>query len=306
MGMSQSYGNRDDRESSKTLRHALDQGVNFLDTADIYGEGHNEAMVGAVVRERRHEVVLATKFGFVTRDSKLEIDGSPEYVRQACDASLRRLRLEVIDLFYLHRVDPRIPIEDTIGAMAELARAGKVRFLGLSEVSAATLRSAHRIYPITAVQSEYSLVTRDPEQEILPACRELGVAMVPFCPLGRGLLTGQIQYAKPFAGTDARHHLPRFQGKNLRRNLELARRFESIAAEKGCRPPQLALAWLLAKGADLVPIPGAKKRGHLDENIAALTVELTASDLERIETAMPPGAVAGERHNEDAMRFIDR
>jgi len=306
MGMSRSYGDRDDRESAKTLHLALDLGVNFLDTADVYGAGHNEQLIGAFVRRRRSEVILATKFGFVSRGGKTAVDGRPEYVHQACEASLRRLGVDVIDLFYLQRLDPHVPIEETVGAMAELVRSGKVRFLGLSEVSAATIRRAHRVHAISAVQSEYSLVTRDPETEIFPACRELGIAFVPFCPLGRGLLTGQIKNNEPFAAHDPRTLLPRFQKDNLQRNLQLAGALQRIAAAKECQPAQLALAWMLGKGDNLVPIPGANRRSHLEENVGAAAIEITAEELKRIEAAVPPGAVAGARHTEDAMGFIDR
>jgi aryl-alcohol dehydrogenase-like predicted oxidoreductase len=308
MGMSQSYGTRDDEESVATIDRALELGVNFLDTADTYGAGHNEEFVGRAIAGRREEVVLATKFGFIWDEGgkPVGVDGSPRHVHEACDASLRRLGVEVIDLYYLHRVDPRVPIEETVGAMSELVSRGKVRFLGLSEVSRETLRRAHSVHRIAALQSEYSLWTRDVESEVLPACRELGVGFVPFSPLGRGFLTGQIKNPEDFPEGDMRRSLPRFQGENFQKNIELVGEIEKIAAEKGCTPAQLALAWVLAQGDDIVPIPGTKRRKYLEENIGALEVALSADDLRRIEETMPREAIAGQRYPEDMMRMVNR
>jgi len=308
MGMSQSYGTRDDDESLATIHRALELGIDFLDTADTYGAGRNEEFVGRAIAGRRNDVVLATKCGFVWDENGKPrgIDGSPQHVREACEASLSRLRVEVIDLYYLHRVDPRVPIEETVGAMSDLVSEGKARFLGLSEVSTETLRRAHSVHTIIALQSEYSLWTRDVEAEILPACRELGVGFVPFSPLGRGFLTGQIKSPEDFPEDDMRRHLPRFQGENFHRNIELVKQVEKIAAEKGCTPAQLALAWVLAQGDTIVPIPGTKRRKYLEENVGALEVELSADDLQRIEEAMPQGAIAGPRYSEDMMRLVDR
>ncbi len=306
MGMSQSYGSRDDEESVRTLYHALDLGINFLDTADIYGEGHNEELVGRAIRDRRAEVFLATKFGFVSKEErKFGVDGRPEHARRACEASLKRLGTDVIDLYYLHRVDPLVPVEETLQAMAELVSAGKVRFLGLSEVSAETLRRAQAIHPIAALQSEYSLWTREAEANALPACRELGVGFVAFSPLGRGMFTGKIKSADTFSEKDARRNFPRFQGENFERNLALAGRVEQIADEKRCAPAQLALAWMLSQGDDLIPIPGTKRKAYIEENLGALAVELTAADIARISEIAPPGAAAGNRYNEDAMKLVD-
>lgn len=305
MGMSHAYGERNDEESIATIHRSLDLGVNFLDTADIYGTGDNEELVGKAIRDRREEVFLATKFGLSWGKDKMPqgVDGRPEYVRTAIDASLRRLRVDVIDLYYLHRVDPNTPIEETVGAMAELVRQGKVRFLGLSEVSSATLRRAHSVHPITALQTEYSLWTRDVEAEILPTCRELGIGFVPFSPLGRGFLTGQIKSTQDFPEDDIRHKLPRFQGDNLQRNLELVQHIEKMAAEKGYRPAQLALAWVLAQGNDIIPIPGTKRQTYLEENIAALNLVLTEDDLKRIDEVAPQDVAAGLRYPEAMMRM---
>ena len=309
MGMSQSYGdfNGKDEESIATIHRALDLGVNFLDTADVYGTGHNEELVGKAIRDRRDDVFLATKFGLAWGKDKLpqDVNGKPEYVREACEASLRRLGVDAIDLYYLHRVDPNTPIEETVGAMAQLVQQGKVRFLGLSEVSAATLRRAYSVHPITALQSEYSLWTRDVEAEILPTCRELGIGFVPFSPLGRGFLTGQIKSTQDLTEDDMRHKLPRFQGDNFQRNLELVQRIEEIAAEKGYKPAQLALAWVLAQGDNIIPIPGTKRQTYLEENIAALDLVLSEDDLKRINEVVPQDSVAGLRYPEALMRTVN-
>lgn len=308
MGMSEFYGPADERESIATIHRALDLGLNFLDTADVYGMGRNEELVGKAIRERRAEAVLATKFGNVRgKDgSWVGVNGKPEYVRAACEASLRRLGVEVIDLYYQHRVDPETPIEETVGAMAELVRQGKVRFLGLSEASAASIRRAAAAHPIAALQSEYSLWTRDPETEVLPTCRELGIGFVPYSPLGRGFLTGRIKSSGDLSPGDYRHNSPRFQGENLDRNRALARLVEEIAKEKRCSAPQLALAWLLAKGEDIVPIPGTKRRERLEENAGALDVTLTPEELARIDAAFPPGIAAGARYPDPAMKAVNR
>lgn len=309
MGMSQSYGdfNGKDEESIATIHRALDLGVNFLDTADVYGTGHNEELVGKAIRDRRSEVFLATKFGLAWGKDRLpqDVNGKPEYVREACEASLRRLGVDAIDLYYLHRVDPNTPVEETVGAMAQLVQQGKVRFLGLSEVSAATLRRAYSIHPIAALQSEYSLWTRDVEAEILPTCRELGIGFVPFSPLGRGFLTGQIKSTQDLTEDDMRHKLPRFQGNNFQRNLELVQRIEEIATEKGYKPAQLALAWVLAQGDKIIPIPGTKRQTYLEENIAALDLVLSEDDLKRIDEVVPQGSVAGLRYPEALMRTVN-
>ncbi|HEY6119681.1 MAG TPA: aldo/keto reductase [Pyrinomonadaceae bacterium] len=309
MGMSEFYGQADEAESLATIRRALDLGLTFLDTADVYGPYKNEELVGRAIRGRRNEVVLATKFG-ITRDAVdpnlRGINGRPEYVRAACEASLRRLGIDEIDLYYQHRVDPNTPIADTVGAMARLVEEGKVRFLGLSEAGADTLRRAHGVHPITALQSEYSLWTRDPEDEILNLCRELGVGFVAYSPLGRGFLTGQFKRFEDLPADDYRRNSPRFQGENFQKNLELVTRIEQIAREKGCRPAQLALAWILAQGEDIVPIPGTKKRKYLEENIAALDVELTMEDIRRIDDVFPRGAAAGPRYPEAMMKSVGR
>mgnify|MGYP002866178509 CR=1 FL=1 len=307
MGMSEFYGPRDDVESVATIHRALDLGVNFLDTADIYGCGENEKLVGRAIKDRRSEVVLATKFGNV-RDAQgkfLGVNGRPEYVRACCDASLQRLRVEIIDLYYQHRVDPQVPIEDTVGAMSELIRAGKVRFLGLSEAAPATLRRAAAVYPIAALQTEYSLWTRDVEAEILPTCRELGIGFVPYSPLGRGFLTGRFAKADDLPADDFRRHHPRFQGENFERNLGLVERMRAIAGEKGCTPSQLALAWLLAQGPDVVPIPGTKRRAYLEENAGATAVALAPGDLAHLADAAPVGWAAGPRYPEGGMRTVN-
>jgi aryl-alcohol dehydrogenase-like predicted oxidoreductase len=305
MGMSEFYGTTDEGEAIATIHRALELGIDFLDTADMYGRGANEKLVGKAIGDRRHQVVLATKFGNVRNDDgSREVRGDAEYVRQACDASLERLGLDHVDLYYQHRVDRRVPIEETAGAMAELVEAGKVRHLGLSEASSETIRRAHAVHPMAALQSEYSLWTRDPEDGVLETCRELGIGFVAYSPLGRGFLTGQIRSADGFAEGDFRGHLPRFQGENLQRNLELVARVEEIAEEKGSTPGQIALAWVLSRGDDVVPIPGTKRRAYLEENAEAADIELTTEELERLEQAFPQGAAAGDRYPD--MSTIDR
>jgi aryl-alcohol dehydrogenase-like predicted oxidoreductase len=308
MGMSEFYGPGDEAEAIATIHRALDLGVTLLDTADMYGVGRNEELVGRAIRGRREQVVLATKFGNVRAPdgSFVRIDGRPEYVRAACEASLRRLGVETIDLYYQHRVDPNTPIEDTVGAMAELVRAGKVRYLGLSEAAPETIRRAHAVHPITALQTEYSLWSRDPEDAILPTVRALGIGFVAYSPLGRGFLTGQIKRIEDLAADDYRRNSPRFQGENFARNLALVAEVEAMAREKGCTPAQLALAWVLAQGQDIVPIPGTKRRRYLEENLGALAVQLDAQDLERIHRILPPGAAAGTRYAAPQMQALNR
>ena len=309
MGMSEFYGPRDEAESIATIRHALDRGINLLDTADMYGPYINEELVGRAIAGRREEAFVATKFGFV-RDpadpDKRVIDGSPAHVREACEGSLRRLGVETIDLYYLHRIDARVPVEETVGAMAELVRAGKVRRLGLSEVGASTLRRAHAVHPISALQSEYSLWTRDPEGTVLDTCRELGVTLVAYSPLGRGFLSGEIRSFEDFSDDDYRRRQPRFQGENFARNLALVDAVRSVADANGVTPAQLALAWVLARGEDIVPIPGTKRRHYLDQNISALEIVLSAADLAAIDAAFPAGAVAGTRYPAGMMALLDR
>ena len=308
MGMSEFYGPGNEEESIRTIHRALAMGVNFLDTADIYGLGANEELVGKAIRDRRDQAVLATKFGNVRGNdgSWLGVNGKPDYVRSCCDASLRRLGVDVIDLYYQHRVDPETPIEETVGAMADLVRQGKVRYLGLSEAAPETIRRACAVHPITALQTEYSLWTRDPEPEVLPACRENGIAFVAYSPLGRGALTGAIRRLDDLSEGDYRRNSPRFSGNNLSRNLFLVDRLTEMAAEKKCRPAQLALAWLLARGQDIFPIPGTKHIGRLEENVGALEVPLTLQEVARLDAAFPAGAAAGTRYPEQAMKAVHR
>jgi aryl-alcohol dehydrogenase-like predicted oxidoreductase len=308
MGMSQSYGTPDDEESIRTVHRALELGVTFFDTADTYGGGANERLVARALGERRKDVVLATKCGIVpgTGGARVGVDGSPAHIRAACAASLDRLGTDVIDLYYLHRVDRAIPIEESVGAMADLVREGKVRFIGLSEVSPATIRRAHRVHPIRAVQSEYSLWFREPEAMVLPACRELGIGFVAFSPLGRGFLSGNITGIDGLPADDLRRRVPRFMGEHLGKNIALVTTFSRIASRKRCTPAQLALAWLLAKGDDIVPIPGTKRRPYLEDNVAAIRITLTQAEVEELDALFTPEAVSGDRYPDDMARLVDR
>lgn len=307
MGISEFYGQADQQEALAMLHLAVERGLNFFDTADIYGQGRNEEFVGAALKEHRSKIVLATKFGIVRNDQGefIGVNSRPEYVRSACEASLKRLGIEVIDLYYQHRVDPNTPIEDTVGAMADLVHAGKVRYLGLSEASANTLRKAHAVHPIAALQSEYSLWTRDPEKEIQPTCRELGIGFVPYSPLGRGFLAHNIAHPEDLDDNDSRRKNPRFRPENFQKNLALVEAIEALANKKGCTLAQLALAWVLAQGEDIIPIPGTTKRTHLESNIEALDICLSSEDLAHIDQIAPLGIAAGNRYHESGMSWVN-
>jgi aryl-alcohol dehydrogenase-like predicted oxidoreductase len=308
MGMSQAYGVRDDDESMATIERALDLGVTFFDTADVYGHGANERLLGRGLGRRRDQVVVATKCGLTpgVDGRPIAVNGSPQHIRAACDASLERLGATVIDLYYLHRVDPEVPIEDSIGAMSDLVRAGKVRHIGLSEAAPSTIRRAHRVHPITALQSEYSLWFRDAESSVLPLCRELGIGFVPFSPIGRGFLSGAVKDVAELPADDMRRRVPRFQGEHLPQNLELVAALEQLAGRHGCTPAQLSLAWLLAQGNDIVPIPGTKRRVYLEQNVAAADIVLTEQDVEALSRVFARDAASGERYPADMARLVDR